>query len=117
MAFGKDFCANDGFDERDHRAMAIQAIIDLLTELNGVCVKKFVCKDDSLVVRGKDVVVSIKGEMHSEEQDDKYDFDGENDYFECFILWVETETYVERLSNLDTEDIKKIWDYMLLYMR
>ena len=115
MAFGKNFCANDGFDTRNHKAIAIQAIIDLLTDLKGNSVKEFFCKDDSLVVRDNDVVMAISGEIYSE--DNETDFDGENDMFECFVIWVETKTCYERLCNFDKEDIEKIWQYMLNQMR
>ena len=59
--------------------------------------------------------MAISGEIYSE--DNETDFDGENDMFECFVIWVETKTCYERLCNFDKEDIEKIWQYMLNQMR
>ena len=100
----------------DTKEKAIQGIIDALTDnVSGVCVKTFYTdKNDNLFIEGRKLignVLSIRGEIYSEEED--VDFDGKNEYFECFIIWVEFENGYERLCNLDTEDIVTIWNYMV----
>ena len=98
------------------REIAIQGIIDLLTENSGqghITIKPF---DIDMVINGKNAV-RIKADIYPEDRDDKYDFDGKNDMFECFVIWVEYEDSYERLCNRDTEDIVKIWQYMLTKMR
>ncbi len=102
----------------DTREKAIQGIIDALTEkVSGVCVKTFYSdKNDNLSIEGRKSygnILSIRGEMYNEEKDDELTFDGQNNYFECFIIWVEYEYSYERLCNLDTEDIVTIWNYMV----
>jgi len=100
------------------REKAIQGIIDALTEIGGVGVKTFYTnKNDNLSIEGRKSygnVLSVCGEMYSkEDEDDDADFDGKNEYFECFIIWVKFEDGYERLCNLDTEDIVTIWNYMV----
>ena len=100
------------------REKAIQGIIDALTEkVSGVCVKTFYTdKNDNLSIEGCKSygdILSVRGEMYSEEKDNELTFDGKNEYFECFIIWVEFENGYERLCNLDTEDIVTIWNYMV----
>jgi hypothetical protein len=114
--------AEDAYRNMKLRSKAIRGIIDALTfytnKMNAggsyITIKPFPIEEDIVVESRKEhgSIVSIKADIFSEEQDDKYAFDGENERFECFIVWVEFEDCVERLCNLDTYDINRIYEYM-----